>query len=1341
MGIKRNRGKKYKGCITLLLAILVTAAQILSCAVSVYALTEDTMADTLTEGFEYEDPDVGESLSEDISDETLTEPDDIITLNEETETASESMIISENDESSNDATGAGTGSISFAASAGTTTATVSEGADGLSVARDDTTGVITLTISKAGTYSLTGQAMDTVVEVKKEITGVTLKLSDLTIDDSNLSSVLGKDSPVISLKSGAEVTFDLTGTNTVTGSNGFVTEPQAVIKGATGSKLAFTGTGLLTVSDSMSEGTVFTYEGNAVDPADGISAKEGVISFSGGTVNISGANGSGVKAKEGTVNVNGGTLNISNTHDDAVKVKDGTINVSSGQVNISNSYGDGLKAKMENVSGGGNIIISGGTVNITDEIYGDGIQGENVVISGGTVNVTTVFNNASTGYYTSGNTSTTLNTITEQNDKYKTERINIYTGDHAGIKAGTKACTKIYKDLQSTDPGNAIKAYAASGGITITGGTVTVNTLGAGLKANRATGYTACANGVYIIGSPDDAIHSNNSIMITGGTIIIDSSDDGLSAAGNLSIMGNSTSVDIRSSFEGIEGSDILFGTSGSSQGPTVSIVSDDDGINAAHKTNVTYTYDSSDDEDCNYTKTTEKTGGNKCIVYSGTVTIKIDSTSSKTRTLRNGSSTSTKSISYKADGDGIDCNGTLDLEGGTTVVFGSSPSTSNSPIDTDEGFTLGTEAVLLASGSDGMNESKPENGGGTYIYYGGSSMGGVPGAPGNPGAPGIMNDSFEEGIPGGGMPGDSSASINAGSIFKVTSGSTVLTETTLPYAASFLIFASPALAAEGSYTATINGSSITMTKAAATASGSGIPGGNTPAMPTQPTDPTNPTNPVNPTNPINPTDPGNPTDPVKPEEPVATTPVKKITLNSSKVSLGVGRTYQLSVASVTPADANPSVTWSSADSSIASVDQITGLVTAVSTGLNSKGIPNKTKAVRITATASDGSGKTAVCTVTVGNAVTGIDIYLNGDKNKTLITDAEVARAKKIKLIPVYKTTYSDQGMTVPMNKTLTWISSDESVATVTNGVITAIRQGEVTITARTTGYAGCAGGNDVTASCRVKVIVPVTSSRLNKVISVEQGSSYDMNKNLYILPADAEYSVKWSSSDSSVAWVDESTGVLKASSENIGNAKVTAVVTSKYGKYVKTLTKNVKVVGTLTDKKKEKTKITLNKTSVALGSKANFKLTVAATPAVYEEITFSSSDLNVATVDDKGLVTTGTVNGTAIITAKMNGFTASCKVICQPVTNDMLILNTSKYESLISSNTQGLAVGKSVRLTATINGKAANKKLIWASSNPYDIRVKNGVVTAVGAGSATIRVYAADNPDVYKQIEIKSY
>ncbi|MBO4265730.1 MAG: Ig-like domain-containing protein, partial [Lachnospiraceae bacterium] len=781
--------------------------------------------------------------------------------------------------------------------------------------------------------------------------------------------------------------------------------------------------------------------------------------------------------------------------------------------------------------------ISGGTVNITEEIYGDGIQAENVNISAGNVNITTVFNNAAVAYYTSGSSSTTLNTITEKNDKYKTERINVCTGDHAGIKAGTKASTRIYSDLKSSDPDNATKTYSASGGLTISGGTVVIDTLGAGLKSNRVTGYTACDNGVYIVGSPDDALHSNNSMSVTGGTVILYASDDGITAAGDLTITGSDTTVDIRSSFEGIEAANITFGTSGSETGPSVAIVSDDDGINAAQKTNVTYAYDSSENEDYNYTKTTEKSGGNKCTVYSGSVTINIDSASTKTRMLRNGSAASTKSVTYMSDGDGIDCNGTLDLEGGVTTVFGASPSTSNSPIDTDEGFTLGTSAVLLAAGSDGMNESKPQDGGGTYIYYGGSGSSGTPGVPGSPGNPGNFGGPSVPGNPGG-MPGDVAASISAGSVFKVTSGNSVLTETTIPYAASFLIYASPALAASEYFTATLNGSAVSMTRASAGSVGTDDP--------------------VVPVCPIGPVCPEGPTEP---EQPVATTPVKKIKLNTTKVSIGVGRTYQLSVASVTPADASSRVTWTSADSSIASVDKNTGIVTAVSTGLNKKGIPNKTKTVKITATASDGSGKTAVCTVTVGNAVTDVNFYVNGDKTKSVVTEAEVARSKKIKLIPVYTTTYSSQGMIVPMNKKLIWSSSDESVAKVSNGVITGLKRGEVTITAKTAEYAGCTEGGDVVANCKVTVIVPVTSAKLKKVISIKQGAEYDMNLNLVVLPADAQYSVKWSTSDDSIASVGENTGVITASTQKTGTAKISATVTSTQGNYVKTITKNVKV------------------------------------------------------------------------------------------------------------------------------------------------------------------------------------
>lgn len=1025
MGINKKRAGAMGRIMAFLLTVTITSAQILTHSVNVYAMTGEVVL---------EDCDI---VVEETSDEETVIAE---TVEEEAviaETADEETIVDAEGEE-------GGGSVTFTTTSGTTEGTLSDDANGITVSNSDA-GALTVTISKSGAYILTGNAVNTLIEIKKGTTGVTLNLNDLTVDDSGLAGVLEDDASVIAAKSGSEVVFDLAGTNNIIGSTGIITEAEAVIKGSS-STLTFTGTG---------------------------------------------------------------TLNISNANDDAIKAKNGTIN------------------------------ILAGTLNISEEIYGDGIQAENVNISGGDVNITTVFNNAATSYYTSGSSSTTLNTITEKNDKYKTERINVNTGDHSGIKAGTKASTRIYKDLQTTDPDNATKTYDASGGLVISGGNVTINTLGAGLKAGRVTGYTACDNGTYIVGSPDDALHSNNSLSITGGTVILYASDDGITAEGDMTITGSDTVVDIRSSFEGIEGSNITFGTSGSETGPSVSIVSDDDGINAAHKANVTYTYDSSENEDCNYTKTTEKTGGNKCTVYSGTVTINIDSTSTKTRTLRDGSGSSSKDVTYRADGDGIDCNGTLNLEGGTTLVFGASPSTSNSPIDTDEGFTLGTSAVLLAAGSDGMNESKPQNGGGTYIYYGGSGSTGTPGTPGTPGDPGNFNGPSAPGTPGG-MPGDVAASISAGSVFKVISGNSVLTEATLPYAASFLIYASPALAASENFTATLNGSAVSMTRTVAGETGSEEP--------------------VGPVGPIGPVGPDKPTEP---EQPVVTIPVKKIKLNATKVSLGVGRTYQLSVASVTPADASSKVTWSSADNSIASVDRNTGIVTAVSTGVNKKGIPNKTKTVKITATAADGSGKTAVCTVTVGNAVTAVGFYVNGDKTKTTVEDTEVARSKKIKLIPVYTTTYSSLGMTVPMNKKLIWSSSDESVAKVSSsGIVTGLKRGEVTITAKTSDYAGCADGGDVVANCKVTVIVPVTSAKLKKVISIKQGEQYDMNLNLVVLPLDAQYSVKWSTSDDSVVSVDENTGVVTASTQKTGTAKISATVTSRQGKYLKTITKNVKVI-----------------------------------------------------------------------------------------------------------------------------------------------------------------------------------
>ena len=83
---------------------------------------------------------------------------------------------------------------------------------------------------------------------------------------------------------------------------------------------------------------------------------------------------------------------------------------------------------------------------------------------------------------------------------------------------------------------------------------------------------------------------------------------------------------------------------------------------------------------------------------------------------------------------------------------------------------------------------------------------------------------------------------------------------------------------------------------------------------------------------------------------------VSYISLNKTSANLAIGGTVELSVSNVSPSDAvDKTVTWSSSNTSVATVNASSGVVTAVASG-------NAT----ITATANDGSGTTATCSVTV---------------------------------------------------------------------------------------------------------------------------------------------------------------------------------------------------------------------------------------------------------------------------------------------------------------------------------------------------------------------------------------
>ena len=484
-----------------------------------------------------------------------------------------------------------------------------------------------------------------------------------------------------------------------------------------------TDIGTLSVTDAMDADTA---DYGSEDPSDSISCK-GTLNIQSGTYEISSnadcLQGTGSDGSSG-VYITGGSFSLTSALGNGIKSKNGNISISGGTAKILSTKEDGINAKNYTVS------ISGGKVIIT-HCQGDGIQGEWVSISGDDtyVDITTEYENAGVNYYSSSLGSGNYNTLTSNNST-KTETVNVDTGSHKGIKAGTKSCTYSYTSVSDDSTLVAGQTYSteASGGLVITGGTIIVDTTQSGIKYNGGGGGmgggnsssgAATSDGQYIIGAPDDTIHSNNTCVISGGSLTLSSADDGITVADTLDIT-RDTSIDIKTCYEGIEAGTINIGTKDSQSGPDLVIYSNDDGINAASKSSTTYVY--ADESEEKYTKTTVSSSDNVLNVYSGYINVMIadDETHTITLPVKNGSD---NTITYSADGDGIDCNGSFYAYGGTIVVFGST-SNDNAPIDTDDTYYIGSGVTLLAVGSNGMIEN-PTSVQQAYLCTG-SSRGGM---------------------------------------------------------------------------------------------------------------------------------------------------------------------------------------------------------------------------------------------------------------------------------------------------------------------------------------------------------------------------------------------------------------------------------------------------------------------------------------------------------------------------------------------------------------------------------------------------------------------------------------
>lgn len=294
--------------------------------------------------------------------------------------------------------------------------------------------------------------------------------------------------------------------------------------------------------------------------------------------------------------------------------------------------------------------------------------------------------------------------------------------------------------------------------------------------------------------------------------------------------------------------------------------------------------------------------------------------------------------------------------------------------------------------------------------------------------------------------------------------------------------------------------------------------------------------------------------------------------------------------------------------------------------------------------------------------------------------------------------------------DKTITWISSNKSVATVDkNGQVTTHSGGTVTITARVTNTP------TIYAECTIDVRVPVESFVLNKTNVTVLGNETNVLAAI-IGPDDAtNKKVEWSSNNKDVVRVTED-GLLIGLKQ--GTAIVTAVLRDENG--VHTATCKVTVpVSLIVDV----TGISLNKTSLQLtkGTRETLVATILPADATNTSMVWTSSDKSVALVNSNGRVTALSAGTATITVTSVNGgYTASCKVT---VIEEEVVKVTGVSLDKISMT---LERDQTAKLVATVKpSNSKNKKVSWSSSNLDVVEVdENGKLTAIAPGTAIITV-----------------
>lgn len=377
-------------------------------------------------------------------------------------------------------------------------------------------------------------------------------------------------------------------------------------------------------------------------------------------------------------------------------------------------------------------------------------------------------------------------------------------------------------------------------------------------------------------------------------------------------------------------------------------------------------------------------------------------------------------------------------------------------------------------------------------------------------------------------------------------------------------------------------------------------------------------------------------------------------------------------------------------------------------------------------------SGSNARQTATISFEVTGVaditDVHFYAEKAEGN-QDPVIAGLSVEKFVPVTEVTLDkatlalNTGGTATLNATVkpddstkkkvTWASSNEAVASVVDGKVTAISAGNAKITATAGGKTATC---DVTVTASVTppdkpVTVPVSGLTLNpNQASATLAVGGKTTFTAVVAPANAtDKKVTWSTSDPKVAAItgQDSSGKITVTGKKTGTAKITAAAGGK------TVTCTVTVVS-------------LNKTKLTLGKGEKFTLKVNGTK---KKASWSASSNGVMVKNGK--LTAKKVGKKAVtITAKVDGVSLTCKVT---------VKNAPKKISL-NAKSKTLKKGKTFKIKVKFPKNTASNKLTYKSSNRKVAKVDTtGKVKAVKKGKATITVTTFNKKKAKLKITVK--